>query len=56
MGAVEVQVTPLQLTPGKQPVFKISPNTHSVELNYDYSKINTLTDNEGTTYQAENWT
>lgn len=55
MGAVEVEVTPKTLTKGKEAVFEVVLNTHSVDLNYDYTKIITLTDNLGKNYKALNW-
>ncbi|MDZ7587097.1 MAG: hypothetical protein U0946_05025 [Patescibacteria group bacterium] len=55
MGAVEVEVTPKTLTKGKEAIFKVVLDTHSVNLNYDYKKIITLTDNLGKNYKALKW-
>ena len=56
MGAVEVEVKPVSVTSGKEVVFEVSMNTHSVELNYDYTKIATLTDDRGNSYKPTQWT
>lgn len=56
MGAVEVEVTPVSVDPGKEVVFKLSLSTHSVELNYDYTQIATLTDEQGNVYKPIKWT
>jgi len=56
MGAVEVEVKPVSTQPGKDIVFELSMNTHSVELNYDYTKITTLTDDLGNSYKPTKWT
>lgn len=56
MGAVEVEVTPKVLEPGENPVFELSLNTHSVDLDYDYLKIIGLGDNTGKTYNPSEWT
>lgn len=57
MGKVEVDVTPQRL--GKfesQNIFTVNLNTHSVELDFDFTKIITLEDNLGSKYQALEWT
>jgi hypothetical protein len=56
MGAVEVEVKPVSIQPGKDIVFELSMNTHSVELNYDYTQIAMLTDDSGNTYKPTAWT
>lgn len=55
MGAVEVEITPTKLEVGKNMTFELSLNTHSVELNYDYTKILIAQDNNGNTYKATSW-
>ena len=55
MGAVEVVVVPEQLETNSPAVFSLSLNNHSVELNYDYTKIAKLTDDRGSNYQALSW-
>ncbi len=54
-GAVEVKVTPQELLPGEKMIFKLSLNTHSVELDYDYTGIASLQDDQGDSYQALTW-
>ena len=56
MGAVEVEVTPVSVEPGSNMIFDISLNTHSVELDYDYTEIASLEDNLGNKYKALEWT
>lgn len=54
-GAVDIEATPIQLEPGKKVVIELSLNTHSVELDYDYTKISYLEDNLGNKYKALKW-
>lgn len=54
---VDVTAIPKSLgSNGKNTVFEIAFDTHSVELDYDFAEIMTLTDNEGTEYRALEWT
>lgn len=55
MGAVNVEITPIATVVGEEIIFKLSLNTHSVELDYDYMKIASLTDDSGNSYQAIGW-
>ncbi len=55
MGVVEVEITPVTIDQGKQAVFDVALNNHSVDLNYDYTKIALLTDDAGNTYQPVKW-
>jgi len=55
MGAVDVEITPNKLEPGKIAIFDVAFNTHSVELEYDFTTIMTLTDNNDTTYKTTEW-
>ncbi|OGC52385.1 hypothetical protein A2982_00825 [candidate division WWE3 bacterium RIFCSPLOWO2_01_FULL_39_13] len=56
MGVVEVKITPVSVVSGKDVVFELSLNTHSAELNYDYTQIATLTDDHGNSYKPTQWT
>ena len=56
MGAVEVEVTPISVVSGKDVVIVLSLDTHSVELNYDFTQIAILTDDRGISYQPIQWT
>lgn len=56
MGVVEVQLTPESVETGKEVVFDLSMNNHSVDLNYDYTKIVTLVDDQGNEYKPSQWT
>ena len=56
MGTVEVEVTPISVVSEKDTVFELSLDTHSVELNYDYTQIAVLTDDRGDSYQPTQWT
>jgi hypothetical protein len=53
--SVRVEVTPVQLIPGKPATFKIQMNTHSVELSYDLVKLSTLKEDAGREHQALKW-
>jgi len=55
MGAVEVSITPLSVTPGDKPVFQLGLNTHSANLDYDFTKIVTLRDDQDNLYKALSW-
>lgn len=55
LGAVDVTITPKTLSTGEPAVFELALNTHSVELDYDFTQIVTLTDNENNRYQAVKW-
>lgn len=55
MGAVEVEVKPVSVASGKEVIFEVSMNTHSVELNYDYTKIAALTDDRSNSYKPIKW-
>lgn len=52
---VTVQVQPEDIVPGQPLRFKISLNTHVVELNYDLAAISTLTDGQGRTLKPTAW-
>jgi hypothetical protein len=52
---VRLEIIPVKLVPGSQAQFKISMNTHSIELNYDMVKLSTLKDDRGREYQALKW-
>jgi hypothetical protein len=56
MGAVEVEIKPVSVAPGQEAVFEISMDTHSVELNYDYTQIATLSGDKGNSYKPITWT
>lgn len=56
MGAVEVEIKPVSVAPGQEAVFELSMSTHSVELNYDYTQIATLSDDQGNSYKPTTWT
>lgn len=54
-GAVDVEVVPKNLRVGEEIVFELSLNTHSVELDYEYTSIASLQDNLGGNYKTLNW-
>lgn len=54
-GAVEVEAVPKNLRVGEEIVFELSLNTHSVELDYEYTSIVSLQDNLGGNYEALDW-
>jgi hypothetical protein len=53
-GAVTVEVTPAGGTAATL-IFDVVMNTHSVELDYDMTKIATLIDDQGRVYPAKSW-
>ena len=55
MGAVDVEITPEKLKSGEDSIFEVSLNTHSVDLNYDFTSIMTLSDDRGNVYNATEW-
>lgn len=54
-GDVTVEVTPVTLEKGNEAVFKLTLDTHTVELNYDLLKVAKLTDDKGKTYSPVLW-
>lgn len=57
MGAVTVDVEPKILeVKAEKNIFSVAFNTHSVELDFDFTKIITLKDDLGSTYEALEWT
>ncbi len=57
MGAVTVDVEPKILdVKSENNVFSVAFNTHSVELDFDFTKIITLEDDLGNLYEALEWT
>lgn len=56
MGVVSVEVTPAFTELENGLVFDIAMNNHSVDLNYDFTQIATLTDEKGNTYKPNEWT
>lgn len=56
LGAVTLEVTPENLEPGNQAIFEVVLNTHSVELDYDFTEVFSLTDDTGRSYAAQQWT
>ncbi len=56
MGVVSVDVTPAFTELENGLVFDIAMNNHSVDLDYDFTQIVTLTDEKGNTYKPSEWT
>lgn len=52
---VAIEVVPKVLASGKEAIFQVSLNTHSVPLDYDLINIVKLTDDRGNIYQALSW-
>lgn len=55
-GEVTIEVTPKKIGTGEKNIFEISFNTHSVNLDFNFTKIIVLEDNLGNKYQAMEWT
>lgn len=53
---VSVSVKPVNLEAGKEAIFEVTFETHSVPLDFDLAKIAKLTDDSGNTYQPVSWT
>jgi hypothetical protein len=53
-GAVTVEVTPAGGTTATL-IFDVTMNTHTVELDYDMTKIATLMDDQGRAYPVKSW-
>ena len=53
--SIRVDVTPLQLEPGRPARFEVRMNTHSVTLSHDMQAVSTLRDNDGNTYTPTAW-
>ncbi len=56
MGAVTLELTPVQLETNKEVLFNLELNTHSVELDYDYTKIIKMYDQNRDEYLVKEWT
>lgn len=56
MGVVSVEVTPVSVEMGKELVFDLTMNNHSIDLDYDYAQIASLTDDQGNSYKPIQWT
>ena len=54
-GEVDIKATPLILKAGEKPQFEIEFNTHSVELDFDISRIALLTDEAGNSDTSSTW-
>lgn len=54
-GEVEVTVEPKQLTVGKEMVFAVSLNTHTVELDEEMTNVVRVTDERGREYRVVSW-
>lgn len=52
---VTVEVTPKTLEAGKNPVFDLNFNTHSVDLDFDITKISSVVDNKGNVLNSSVW-
>jgi hypothetical protein len=55
-GPVEVILEPKELVVGKELIFAMSVNTHSGDLEYDWTKKTVINDNLGNEYKALEWT
>lgn len=52
---VRVDVKPITLAAGSPAVFEVRLNTHSVDLDYDLTKLCLLQDDQGRTYKVLSW-
>ncbi|EKE13379.1 MAG: hypothetical protein ACD_13C00022G0020 [uncultured bacterium] len=56
VGVVDMEITPKQLARGREMVFTVSLDNHSIDLNYDYTKIVVVVDDTGNIYKPVKWT
>lgn len=56
MGVVEVEAVPTKLSPGEDGVITLRLNNHSVDLDYDFAEIATISDDLGNVYPISEWT
>lgn len=56
VGAVTLDVTPLTVSRGEKVELRLTLNTHSVDLDYDFTQIASLRDDRGYEYRAIEWT
>ncbi len=54
-GEIDVTITPEVLIVGQSPRFKLEFNTHSVELDFDVSKVGELSDESGKINKESIW-
>lgn len=54
-GEVTIEVTPLVLNTGESPKFKVTFNTHSVELDFNVENVVSLTDDKGAIIDSPKW-
>lgn len=55
-GAVDVEATLMQVVPENAIRIKLTLDTHSVNLDFDYARIAKLTDESGRMYTFREWT
>ena len=55
-GAVTIEVTPLVLSAGESPKFKVIFDTHSVELGFNVENVVSLTDDKENLIGSPKWT
>ncbi len=54
-GVVEVTAVPKELSAGREMIFTLDLNNHSMELDYDYTEMAIVVDNEGNIYRPTRW-
>jgi hypothetical protein len=55
MGAVKIQAEPTTIIPKEKIVIKLTLDTHTVELDYDFTTITSLIDSAGIEYIPTIW-
>lgn len=55
-GVVTVEAVPKELKPGQRMIFTLKLNNHSMSLDYDYTKMAVVVDNDGNIYKPVEWT
>ena len=54
-GVVEVEAVPKELSPGREMVFTLDLNNHSMDLSYDYTEMAVVVDEMGNIYKPIKW-
>src|SRR3989344_322963 len=54
-GPVEIEVTPVEISPSKEWKFRVALDTHTTPITEDIVKSSKLIDGEGKEYQAVSW-
>ncbi len=54
-GVIEVGAVPKELGPGREMIFTLNLNNHTMNLDYDYAKMAVVIDDRGNIYKPVKW-